>query len=462
MDPQNYLFSKPLPNSFSRLDETRVVTTPRSLIACELEGVDPEELLHTSGSPTRRKFPPGSIEHQKSKFEEEFQERERRKLVELVKNRWTMLSHPSSRVGSAKAHPPPSKNHSPRKPGTNSTADGISSSTRKWVAGLEKDIAAEAAQAIDADITVAKQFLRLKASIEAATSARATLEEREAAARSRYDALMNSRKEQAEEQARKFEARHLRVLSSRQEQLEEKKGRHEERLDQLQQRLEAADRQVAELKLTKSSKASTRSGEEERLAVEKAKREKTEALESKLEAANQAAVERRRMRELSDEMKQFHMSLKRKAMDRTQERAKKVQAYRQQQIRERENEDLAQDAERTKERVQESKARHAAREIIAHQRDAVRSYIEACAVDGADEVRVPDWLAPRVDLFERQTKGRKAHTPRPPQDPSSTHRTKKQRSHSSQREAVSPPREKFSVQSPRISERQVFSKWMYE
>ncbi|CUG86384.1 Hypothetical protein, putative [Bodo saltans] len=447
------LYSKPPPNSFARLDESRAVTTPRSLIACELEGVLPDELVFGSSNSPRRRFPPGSVELQKFNIEEEFHERERRKLVDLVKKRWTLLSHPSSRMGSAKAHPPSKKkSSSPRL-----SQDGvISPSTRKWVSGLEKEIASDAAQAIESDLTVAKQFLRLKNNVEEANSARAALEERENAAKQRYDTLMFSRRVQAEDQARKFEARQAKVLSSRSEQQEERRERHEQTYEKLQQRLEAADKLASEYKLTKSSKAANRGGEDERLAAEKAKREKIEALEIKLESAAQAAQERRRVKELSDDIKQFQMNLKRQAMDKAQERVRRVQAYRQQLIRERELEDIAQEEERAQERIQEAKARHAAREIIGHQREAVRSYIEA--KDAADEIPVPEWLSPRVKLVEQQQKAATTsslRTPRPPQMNNSSSLKK-------ERELISPPRDKFTGQSPRISKQQVFGKWMFE
>jgi hypothetical protein len=459
MDP-NY-FTKQHPNSFSRFDESRVVTTPRSIIACDLEGVSPDELIPRGvTSPNRKRFAAGTIDFQKQKFEEEFEERERRKLVDVVKKRWSMLSHPSSRMGSAKAHPPPKKNNpSPRQ---NGGEGGISVSSKKWVAGLEKSIAMDAACVIDEDVTVAQQFLRLKTSVEASRQAKAALEEKELAARERYESLMSSRRQQAEEQARKFETRHVKVLTLRQEHLEERREKHERRLEALQQRLDTADKLVAEIKLTKSSKAATRDGEEERLAAERAKREKTEALELKLEAANHAAQERRHVKELSDEMKQFHMNLKRQAMERAQDRAKKVQAYRQQQIREREDEDAAFDSEKAAQRTQEDKARHAAREILAHQREALRSYVEACVAEGIEEVRPPDWLASRVQLLERQSNGKAPQVPQRPQQNQQQSALRSKRFTSSQREVISPQRGKFSVQSPRISERQSFGKWMFE
>lgn len=462
-------------NSFARLDEARIVTTPRSVMACELEGILPESLLSTS--PRRAHAVPGSIDDIKRKLEYEANERERRKLIEIAKARWQAVC--ANRMGSAgrtKARPPekPKPSHSARHTNRDAKApaEDVDSSEKNKKSGqphlfaLEKTIMADVVSAVEADVTVAQHFVRLKGAVESAAEARARLEEKEALAKARYDAVMESRQQAAELRSEQFSKQLAKVTKSKKSQLEMWKSRHEQRLEQLQTRLEAADKIVEKHRLEKSSKAAAKGGEDERLAAEQAKRERLEALEAKLESANAAAQQRKQLRLQEEQINQFKLELKHKAMEAARERAARAKAAVQRQIREQETEEYLAEQELAAQRQTDAKARQAAREIIAKQREDVTRYIEECKANPVAQVPPPPWLAPRLALLDsakhissqRSASSLKLpsaapSSPRAPGAASTPRRSQKIQNFA---------KENFTVASPRISEHQQFSKWMYD
>lgn len=456
-------------NSFANFDETRPVTTPRSLLACELEGILPESLVFHGQSPLR-KAADGTIEAKKKAIADEYKERERKKLIAIARQRWRNIDS-SARIGSATRTPkPPQSSKIPA--ASNSVLD---SSRKKFVAGMDRVTAEHAIAAVENDDTVAQYFLQLRANIEAGAESKIRMHERETLVQERYDKLMARRKETAEEKAKLFEDHLGRVMQSRQQQLETFKSRHEQRIEQLQQKQEMASKLAVEHKQARSNKASTKTGTDEREAAESAKREKLALLESKLEAANQAAAERKAKKMIDESLSRFESELKQKSLEAAQARALRAQQAMQRLLREREAENFAAEKDEAQRRDAEQKARFASREIIAKQRQEVANYIADIVETLADAngavtgtIEPPVWLADRVKRLE----ARKRQSP-PRSSPRRTSASNRQQSqsprsrnlsNSSSVEAIprSMMKENFTIASPRLSDRQVFSKWMFE
>ena len=426
-------------NSLAHYDESRPVNTPLGLMACAAEGVQPEELVRRPETTRKRQMT--GLELQKHEIREQFFEAERLRLLNQVQKRYAELLHRDA----------------PDPPRT---------SPRPLAASkLEEDkLKEEIETAVSDDLTVARHFLRIKKDLEKQERARQTLERKELLARERHEALSEERLRGSVEKMKAFEVRLRRVVQSRDRQLEQWKEHHVERQEAMASKQQAADRNV-ELKLSATStKAATYAAitAQKIQAAEKARQQKLEEMAARIAAANEIAKKKKEEVAREEEIHDLKVELKRRAFELSQQRAARAAAFRRDEIREQQLALLAQDEEERLKREKDAKRRAIIREVLAKQREAVEKHCEAHR--NKAYVPPPEWLVQRITRAEEERKH--ALIPHPPANSGREERRNKTPSRDglSDSTAVLPSvaRPRFTIDSPRGSEKQVFGKWMFD
>ena len=454
-------------NSLRHFDDRRPPGTPVSLMACAMEGVLPDSLV-------RSKSPDESVraklkalpllEQQKHRLVEEHREQERLKSVALVKKRHSELLKEDTKQ-SVHAHQADEAGHSSRR-------------RTEIVPGavFHKEIN----DAVAADTTVAEYFYRQAKLVEAQAAARLQLEEKTASAEARLVSFSSSRENKLQEKARKNEEHLQQVLQKQQHYNEEMALHKAERVERLAQKFEKVTHNAEK---NKQERTKQRKPKVDPAEVENIRRKKLEELEAKLERHAELARERLEHSSKEKEVYDLKVNLKRQVFVEQKERTVRARECNKEHIRQQLDQEKEAEAEARYAAELAAKQRSIIRDTLHHQREEVDRYLQQH--HGELELAPPDWLTQRASKYlrdrEKEISNRKpsvsAKEPSGAQDkdalsprrPSTDRRPKHNgaaaaddKSDEGTSNVPRPPKDAFSISSPRISDRQSFPRWMFE
>jgi hypothetical protein len=459
-------------SSLRHFDDRRVLNTPLSLLACSMEGVIPESLVR-SVSPAEaqqnsaRVLPP--LELQKQQLVQQHKEQERLKSLALVKKAYAELL----------------KEEIKQTAGANSKdkASGNSPSRR----GLELVPGAafhkEIDDAIAADLSVAAYFFRQSKALEARAAAKKTLEENAAAHEARMASFAAAQQKELQLKVKRNEEHHQQVLQKQIQHSEELAAHKAERIQRLEQKIATVATNAEKITREKSTKR--RQSKVDTAEIESIRQKKLDELEAKLLRHQELAKERLDRTAKEQELHDLKVSLKRQGFIEQKERVIRARECHKEHLQQQMDRERDAEEEERYELDLAAKKRAIIRQTLAHQRAEVDRYLSSHV--GDVELAPPSWLEQRHAVYvrekEKSMSARKssirakeiappapaekhhAFTPRRPSVDGGAQRPKGsagERSDDSGAKAPRPPKDAFSISSPRISERQIFSRWMFE
>lgn len=467
--------------SLKNYDGRRVLTSPLSLRACDLECVQPEQLVMRAkqskaerrgsgaygtqlpdiatgkstpsvgsvcgdGETSSRRKHPCDLERRlvvdKARIREEFLERERLHLLSVVKATYDKLRN------SAPAVPPLDLHAAKHKSEAASSTNSRAASARS----PHSDMARPKSSREDNEELV-RYFEILRVAAEKQAVAAEKWNRKEQKIRALHETLTRVRKEKLDASTKKFQERLEHVKEVHDQQEAELKEKSVKKISDKLQKIEKALKQKEKEHHVSSD---PNHGAKEKEAAEREATKRREATERKIASAAEAAQSIKKRADVQRALRDYAAELQDEARLRNAERHEKKVAMERQRMEE-SVERKRQEQRAAEEALAEARRQEALqREGVARQKELVSQYV--AAQSGSATVEPPKWLEAQVLASRRLRTNNGALSaradaagPSPRSDHAATHTPR-------------PPaaREKFTVfYTSEPSPRQAFSKWMF-
>lgn len=499
--------------SLRNYDGSRPVNTPTSLLACRMEGVLPKQLVRQEppARDTMREQEPqsgagggasgaaakdskASLEAEKAAVRFRVLERERKALLQVVKGRYDAI------VAGGGASTGPSKTGASGGDATTTAAAGASSATAAPPGGADTgpntgtaplggtprgaSPSRRRANSDDDATEAAHYFLLLKQAAETQSRQQQKWKEKERRIAELNEKLAQARRERAEKSSAEFEKRLEKAKKAHEAHEATVQSRTRQKMATLDDKIRQADSNKKKL----LPKGDTTHGAAELEAAQRKREEQLKRLHEKIERANEASKAIHAKLEHDRALKLYEAELVATLQEHQAERHRRAAEFKREEIAKRVDEDRRLAAQREAEREAEEKARALRAERIAREKEEIAAYVEQHK--GEIEVRPPRWLEDRLRALEAKKHSRRSAAPATGAAATTTSASaagddgggsprgfaaKSARgsrvtsfgdvASESDRPGTytpRPPKERFSIGAPRLSERQAFPKWMFE